>query len=66
MSEKSPNEFEQAAAQQGHSGILAEYWYFLRHSKRWWLIPVIVVLLAFSLFMLLTSTSAAPFIYTLF
>ena len=39
---------------------------FLRRG-RWWLIPVIVVLLLFGmLFLLASATSLGPFIYTLF
>ena len=40
---------------------------FLWHAKRWWLIPVVVVLLAFGLIVALGQSSAlAPIIYTLF
>jgi hypothetical protein len=47
-------------------GIVAELWQFVRHNKKWWLGPIIVVLLAFGLLIMLGSTAAAPFIYTLF
>ena len=53
---------------QGKSGsVLADCWYFIRHSKKWWLTPVLVILLLFSILIVLTESSAiAPFIYTLF
>lgn len=38
----------------------------LRHNKKWWLIPIILVLALFGLLLVLGSTGAAPFIYTLF
>lgn len=38
----------------------------LRHNKKWWLIPIIVVLALFGLLLVLGTTGAAPFIYTLF
>jgi hypothetical protein len=39
---------------------------FLMESKKWWLIPIAVVLLVMGLLVALGATSAAPFIYTLF
>jgi hypothetical protein len=47
--------------------ILAEFWAFMRARKKWWLAPIILVMLMLSLLMVLTQGSAlAPFIYTLF
>jgi hypothetical protein len=40
---------------------------FFRSRKKYWLVPALVILLAFGLLIILTSGSAiAPFIYTLF
>lgn len=40
---------------------------FMRERKKYWLLPIILVLLAFGALIVLTSGSAiAPFIYTLF
>ncbi|OGF68121.1 MAG: hypothetical protein A2Y62_01110 [Candidatus Fischerbacteria bacterium RBG_13_37_8] len=48
-------------------GIFGEFISFLWKNKLWWLIPIIVVLVAFSLLLIFTQTSPiAPFIYTLF
>ena len=48
-------------------GFLSELWMFLRERKKLWLLPVIVVMLAFGFLLILAQTSAvAPFIYTLF
>ena len=47
-------------------GIVAEFWGFLRHNKKMWLLPLIIVLLLLAGLVMLSSTAAAPFIYTLF
>jgi hypothetical protein len=58
--------FEQVAKSKGRSGVVSEFWYFLNQTKKWWLLPIVVILLAFGVLMLLSGTAAAPFIYTLF
>jgi hypothetical protein len=40
--------------------------YFLKTSKKWWLLPIVVVLVVFGVLVFLSGTAAAPFIYTLF
>jgi hypothetical protein len=48
-------------------GIAGELLGFLWGNKRWWLVPMMVVLLLFGIVMVLAQSSAiAPFIYTLF
>jgi hypothetical protein len=47
--------------------IFGELWAFMKVRKKWWLGPIIFVLLFLGLFIVLTQGSAlAPFIYTLF
>ncbi|EHJ48757.1 hypothetical protein DFW101_2753 [Solidesulfovibrio carbinoliphilus subsp. oakridgensis] len=47
--------------------FLTELWGFLRVRKKFWLLPIILVLLLFGVLVVLTSgTAVAPFIYTLF
>lgn len=47
--------------------ILKELWEFIRQNKKYWLIPIIIVLVLVGLLLFLTEGSAiAPFIYTLF
>lgn len=58
--------FEDVAKSQQQKGLIGELWQFLRHTKKWWLLPIVVILLAFGLLMALSGTAAAPFIYTLF
>jgi len=57
--------FEQIARK--HRGSLAaEFWHFLRHNKKWWLLPIIITLLVLGLVVLLAGTALGPFIYPLF
>jgi len=47
--------------------FLRDLWGFLRNRKKFWLLPLITILLGFGILMVLASGSAiAPFIYTLF
>jgi hypothetical protein len=47
--------------------IIAELWAFMRVRKKYWLAPILLLLLIFGGLILLTQGSAvAPFIYTLF
>jgi Family of unknown function (DUF5989) len=48
-------------------GFVREFWAFLRHRKKYWLLPIVLVLLTLGALIFLTQGSAiAPFIYTLF
>ena len=47
-------------------GLLVELWEFMATNKKWWLTPVVLVLLLVGALIMLSSTAAAPFIYTLF
>jgi hypothetical protein len=55
-----------AGAAAARTGILRELWLFLGHNKKWWLTPIVLVLLLVGLLVVLGGTGAAPFIYTLF
>jgi len=47
--------------------LLKEFWAFMRMEKKWWLGPLIVILLLMGVLIVLTEGSAlAPFIYALF
>jgi len=44
-----------------------ELWMFMRERKKFWLLPIVLVLLLFGCLVVLTQgTVVAPFIYTLF
>jgi hypothetical protein len=47
--------------------ILGEFWMFMRIQKKWWLGPLIFILIIMGVLIILTGGSAlAPFIYALF
>ena len=52
-----------AAPQKGFWG---ELWYFLKTSKKWWMLPLLISFLVMGVVLVLAKTAAAPFIYTLF
>jgi hypothetical protein len=59
------NEFEKAS-QQKEGNLLSEFMGFLKQNKKFWLLPLILVMLALAALLVLSSSAAAPFIYTLF
>jgi hypothetical protein len=47
--------------------FLIEFWEFLRVRKKFWLFPIVLMMVVFGGLLILTKGSAvAPFIYTLF
>lgn len=56
----------QAAASGQRTGLVREFWDFLRHNKKWWLAPILLIMLLVGLAVVLSSTGAGPFIYALF
>lgn len=47
--------------------FVMELWAFMKERKKFWLLPIVVVLVLFGSLIVLTQGSAvAPFIYTLF
>ena len=47
--------------------FLVEFWAFLRTRKKFWLVPILVMMLLFGTLLILAQTTAiAPFIYTIF
>tara|TARA_Y100000590_G_scaffold451178_1_gene592082 strand:- start:2918 stop:3070 length:153 start_codon:yes stop_codon:yes gene_type:complete len=47
--------------------FLREFWEFLKERKKYWLLPIIIVLMLFGILIVLSQGSAvAPFIYTIF
>ena len=59
------SEFEQEATQQ-RTGLVREFWDFLKDNKKWWLLPIIVMILLIGAMVVLTSTGVGPFIYAMF
>lgn len=47
--------------------FVGELWAFMKERKKFWLLPIVVVLMMFSALIVFTQGSAlAPFVYTLF
>jgi hypothetical protein len=47
--------------------LFGEFWAFMRMQKKWWLAPLILVLILMGMLIILTEGSAlAPFIYAIF
>ncbi len=47
-------------------GVLGEFLGLLMENKKYWMLPIILLLLIFGVLVILSGSSAAPFIYTLF
>ena len=55
----------QRQAEQAPPGLVAEFIDFVLHNKKWWLIPIVVVLLLVGLLAALGGSGLAPFLYTI-
>lgn len=65
MNDERKRRFESAATQRD-SGLAVEYLRFLSRNKKYWLIPIVVVLLLIGTLVMLGGSVAGAFIYTLF
>jgi hypothetical protein len=64
--EKTPRtEFEKSADAK-ELGLMGEFVQMLKQNKKYWLIPLVLILALFGVLIILGSSAAAPFIYTLF
>jgi len=52
-------------AKRAPTGLLNEYWHFLRYNKKWYMIPTIVLLLLLGLLVALSASGLMPFIYAI-
>ncbi len=64
--ERSESREFQNMAEGQKQGFLREFGYYLKTSKKWWLTPIIVTLVLIGGLLILSTTVAGPFIYTLF
>lgn len=65
MAENPPNAFDRQSAAK-RSSLAGEFLHFLGRTKKWWLLPIVLVVLALGGLMFLGGTAFAPFIYSLF
>ena len=49
-----------------HMEIIKDLWGFLKERKKWWLLPMIMILLLMGILIMASGSAVAPFIYTLF
>jgi hypothetical protein len=50
-----------------HPSLVAEVWRFMRMRKKWWLLPILAVMLLVGALLVFAQGSVlAPFIYTIF
>ncbi len=63
MPEGKKTDFEEMESEQG---LIGEFWGFLMENKKFWLIPILLVLLFLGFIIVFSPTAAGPFIYTLF
>tara|TARA_Y100001934_G_scaffold190048_1_gene224011 strand:- start:2101 stop:2301 length:201 start_codon:yes stop_codon:yes gene_type:complete len=54
------------AGSEPEGNIISELIGFMAENKKWWLLPIFVVVLILGMIVFLGGTGAAPFIYTLF
>ena len=65
QSEQGAREFQSLATQK-RAGFASELWGFAMRTRKWWLLPIMIVLLGIGILVVVGGTAAAPFIYTLF
>lgn len=65
MEKKQRTEFEKSGEQKD-IGLFGELVAMLKQNKKYWLIPLLIILLLFGVLIALGSSAAAPFVYTLF
>jgi hypothetical protein len=53
-------------AREKQKGPAAEFLSFVLHNKKWWLTPIILILVLVAVLVVLGGTGVAPFIYSLF
>lgn len=58
-------EFLQAARGK-RASAMAELGRFLMHNKKWWLAPIILILLLLGLLIFLSGSAIGPFLYTFY
>ena len=67
MTEKDQGtDFESEARKAERNSMAGEFWSFLKENKKWWLLPIILVIALIGALLVIAASGAGPFIYTLF
>jgi hypothetical protein len=59
-------DLRELSEQRSKAGVIGELVAFMAHTKKWWLTPIVLMLLLLGVLIVIGGTGAAPFIYTLF
>jgi hypothetical protein len=59
-------EFAQLVRRAGRTGPFAELWYFLGRTRKWWMLPIVLMLMLVGTLVVMAGTAVGPFIYALF
>jgi hypothetical protein len=60
------HDFAKIARDRRERSFMEELWGLMREQRKYWLMPIVIVLLLLGLLVSLSGTAVAPFIYTLF
>jgi hypothetical protein len=63
--DRNSEKFRQEASRP-QAGLLREFWEFLKHNKKWWLAPILIVILVIGLLVVLSGSGVGAFMYTIF
>ena len=70
MSEQQESEQQEkdflGAAESSNRGLMGEFFGFMRENAKWWLLPFLIVFGLLGILLIVGTTGAAPFIYTMF
>jgi len=66
MNESNKQQDIEQLADEAQPGLVAEFIDFLAHNKKWWLLPILLVVGVLGVLAIFAGSGAAPFIYTLF
>ncbi|MDP7206931.1 MAG: DUF5989 family protein [Pirellulaceae bacterium] len=55
-----------ADAETSQAGLVMEFVDFLKYNKKWWLIPILLVMALIAVLVVISASGGAPFIYALF
>ena len=66
QTEGTAQSLEERAQVAQRSGPLSEFAYFLRRSRKWWMTPIIALLLLVGALLVMAGTAVGPLIYALF
>jgi hypothetical protein len=46
--------------------LLGDVWQFLRETRKWWLVPIVLALIAIGALIVVAGTGVGPLLYTIF